>query len=94
MTLLALATLGACNTVLLVHYRSPKCLRYFVNMQTSRQNFPYRHYGSGRYRKDLRMNIYVGGSSHEATEEDLRQVFEAFGQGASVRIITDKFSGA
>lgn len=40
------------------------------------------------------MNIYVGGSSHEAAEEDLRQVFEAFGQGASVRIITDEFSGA
>ncbi|MCK4444070.1 MAG: hypothetical protein KAW09_05975 [Thermoplasmata archaeon] len=40
------------------------------------------------------MNIYVGDSSHEVTEEDLRQVFEAFGQGASVRITTDKFSGA
>jgi hypothetical protein len=40
------------------------------------------------------MNIYVGNLSREVTEEDLRQAFVAFGQGASVRIITDEFSGA
>jgi RNA recognition motif-containing protein len=39
------------------------------------------------------MNIYVGNLPREATEEDLRQVFGAFGQVTSVKIITDKFSG-
>jgi RNA recognition motif-containing protein len=39
------------------------------------------------------MNIYVGNLSHEVTEEDLQQAFEAFGQVTSAKIITDKFSG-
>ena len=39
------------------------------------------------------MNIYVGNLPREATEEDLRQAFEAFGQVTSVKIITDKFTG-
>ncbi len=39
------------------------------------------------------MNIYVGNLSHDATEDDLRQAFEAFGQVESVNIIKDKFSG-
>jgi len=39
------------------------------------------------------MNIYVGNMSHDVTEEDLRQAFEAFGQVASVTVIKDKFSG-
>jgi len=39
------------------------------------------------------MNIYVGNLSYEVTEEELRQEFEAFGQVASVSIITDKYSG-
>jgi len=39
------------------------------------------------------MNIYVGNLSSEATEDDLRQAFEAFGQVESVNIIKDKFSG-
>jgi RNA recognition motif-containing protein len=39
------------------------------------------------------MNIYVGNLSHKATEDDLRQAFEAFGQVVSVNIIKDKFSG-
>ena len=39
------------------------------------------------------MNIYVGNLSHDATEQDLRQAFEAFGQVESVNIIMDKFSG-
>ncbi len=38
------------------------------------------------------MNIYVGNLSFDATEDDLRQAFEAFGQVASVTIIKDKLS--
>jgi RNA recognition motif-containing protein len=39
------------------------------------------------------MNIYVGNVSSDVTEEDLKEAFEEFGQGASAKIITDKFSG-
>lgn len=39
------------------------------------------------------MNIYVGNLSHNVTEENLRKVFEAFGQVSSARIIKDKYSG-
>ena len=39
------------------------------------------------------MNIYVGNLAKQATEDDLRQAFEAFGQVESVNIIKDKFSG-
>jgi len=39
------------------------------------------------------MNIYVGNLPREATEEDLRKAFEEFGQVASVKIITDRFTG-
>ena len=39
------------------------------------------------------MNIYVGNLAQEATEDDLRQAFEEFGQVESVNIIKDKFSG-
>jgi RNA recognition motif-containing protein len=39
------------------------------------------------------MNLYVGNLSHQATEDDLREAFAAFGQVASVTIIKDKFSG-
>jgi cold-inducible RNA-binding protein len=39
------------------------------------------------------MNIYVGNLSRDVTEEDLRQIFESFGQIASINIIKDKFSG-
>jgi len=39
------------------------------------------------------MNIYVGNLSADATGDDLRQAFEAFGQVTSANIITDKFSG-
>jgi len=39
------------------------------------------------------MNIYVGNLSYEATEEDLQQAFEGFGQVESVNIIKDKCSG-
>lgn len=39
------------------------------------------------------MNIYVGNLSHDVSEDDLRQSFEAFGQIQSVMIVKDKFSG-
>jgi len=39
------------------------------------------------------MNIYVGNLSYNASEEDLRSAFAAYGQVASVTIIKDKFSG-
>ncbi len=39
------------------------------------------------------MNIYVGNLSYNASEEDLRNAFAAYGQVASVTIIKDKFSG-
>ena len=39
------------------------------------------------------MNIYVGNLSHELTEEELKQAFEAFGQVESAKIITDRYSG-
>ena len=39
------------------------------------------------------MNIYVGHLSHDVTEEDLREAFEAFGQVSSVDVIRHKFSG-
>jgi len=39
------------------------------------------------------MNIYVGNLSHETTDDDLRQAFEAFGQVESASVIKDRFSG-
>lgn len=39
------------------------------------------------------MNIYVGNLPREATEADLREAFQAFGQVTAVTIIKDKFSG-
>lgn len=39
------------------------------------------------------MNIYVGNLPFGATEDELRKMFEAFGQVDSVSIIMDKFSG-
>jgi RNA recognition motif-containing protein len=39
------------------------------------------------------MNIYVGNLSYDTTDDQLRQVFEGFGQVSSCNIITDKFSG-
>lgn len=39
------------------------------------------------------MNIYVGSLSFEATEEDVKQTFEAFGKVEKVTIIKDKMTG-
>ncbi len=39
------------------------------------------------------MKIYVGNLSFDATEEELRTEFTAFGKVESVSVITDKYSG-
>ena len=39
------------------------------------------------------MNIYVGNLPYDFTEEDLKDMFDQFGEVASVKIITDKVSG-
>lgn len=39
------------------------------------------------------MNIYVGNLSYDATDEDLREAFEAFGTVSSAQVINDKFTG-
>ncbi|MEE8471555.1 MAG: RNA-binding protein [Dehalococcoidia bacterium] len=39
------------------------------------------------------MRIYVGNLSYDITDEEMRGEFEAFGEVASVDIITDKYSG-
>jgi RNA recognition motif-containing protein len=43
--------------------------------------------------KVMYMNIYVGNLSFDAVESDVRALFEAHGQVASVSIIEDKFTG-
>jgi len=39
------------------------------------------------------MNIYVGNLAREATDSDLRDAFQAFGEVSSASVIKDKFSG-
>jgi RNA recognition motif-containing protein len=39
------------------------------------------------------MNIYVGNLADEVGEDDLRGIFDAFGQVESVNILKDRFSG-
>jgi len=39
------------------------------------------------------MRIYVGNLSYDVTEEELKQEFLAYGEVASVSMMTDKFSG-
>ena len=39
------------------------------------------------------MNIYVGNLAYNATDEELRTAFEAFGQVTSVKIVRDRDSG-
>ena len=39
------------------------------------------------------MNIYVGNIPRGVTENELRELFQAFGEISSVSIIKDKFSG-
>ena len=39
------------------------------------------------------MNIYIGNLSHEATEDNLKEAFEVFGEVNTVRVIKDNFTG-
>ena len=39
------------------------------------------------------MNIYVGSLHYDLSEDELKKVFEEYGDVSSVRIITDKFTG-
>jgi RNA recognition motif-containing protein len=39
------------------------------------------------------MNIYVGSLSYEATEEDLKEAFEAFGEVETVKVVKDNYTG-
>ena len=39
------------------------------------------------------MNIYVGNIAFDATDEDLRTLFEEHGEVTSARIIKDRYSG-
>ena len=39
------------------------------------------------------MNIFIGNLSREATDEDLRKLFEAFGEVTSANVIKEKFGG-
>jgi len=39
------------------------------------------------------MNLYIGNLDYSIKEENLRELFEGFGEVNSVKIITDKFSG-
>ncbi|WLD23776.1 RNA-binding protein [Flavobacterium dauae] len=39
------------------------------------------------------MNIFVGNLNFQTTEDQLKEVFTSFGEVASVKIVTDKFSG-
>ncbi len=39
------------------------------------------------------MNIYVGNLHFHVSEEELKKVFEEYGEVSSVKIITDKYSG-
>lgn len=39
------------------------------------------------------MKIYVGNISRDATDDDIRHAFEAFGQVESATVLKDKFTG-
>ena len=39
------------------------------------------------------MNIYVGNLSREATSDELREAFEAFGEVESAHVVKDRFTG-
>jgi cold-inducible RNA-binding protein len=39
------------------------------------------------------MNIYVGNLAHEATEDEVREAFAAFGKVSSAKIIMDRETG-
>jgi len=39
------------------------------------------------------VNIYVGNLAYSVEENDLKEIFQEFGEIESVKIITDKYSG-
>lgn len=39
------------------------------------------------------MNLYVGNLNFNLSEEELRTIFEEYGDVTSVKVITDKYSG-
>ncbi len=39
------------------------------------------------------INIFVGALSRTVGENDLREIFENFGEVSSVRVVTDKYTG-
>ena len=39
------------------------------------------------------MNIFVGNLNYSITEDDIKEIFEEYGELASVKLITDKFTG-
>ena len=39
------------------------------------------------------MNLYAGNLNFNLSEDELRQIFEEYGEVVSVNIITDKYSG-
>lgn len=39
------------------------------------------------------MNIYVGNLSYDVNDKQLREVFEAYGEVSSAKVITDRNSG-
>ncbi|MBL0269997.1 MAG: RNA-binding protein [Chitinophagaceae bacterium] len=39
------------------------------------------------------MNMYVSNLGYQTSEDDLRQLFEAFGQVSSAKVITDRETG-
>jgi cold-inducible RNA-binding protein len=41
----------------------------------------------------MTQNIYVGNLSYDTTEDTLRNLFAEFGEIASVRLITDRYTG-
>ena len=47
---------------------------------------------NNRRTKENTVNIFVGNLAREASEDDLKQAFQAFGQVATASIIMDKFT--
>ena len=39
------------------------------------------------------MNIYVGNLNFNLKEDELKKIFEEYGEVSSIKIITDKYSG-
>jgi len=39
------------------------------------------------------MNIYVGNLAYSVTDDELKNIFSAYGEVASANVISDKFSG-